>query len=61
MTGRRHVTLIGGPLDGMEFLAYPDDDTPGAFMVVPGAAWRAVYEPDPGGDPDRWHYQGPIG
>lgn len=65
------VELIGGPLDG-EVLEYPPADLEGrpvdelgAYMVVPdrrahpedpGA--RAVYEPQPGGDPLRWTWRG---
>lgn len=58
MAERREVTLLGGPLDGMAFLAACEDDG-GAYMIVPGESSRAVYEPDD--DPDVWLYRGLIG
>ncbi|MGI5169856.1 hypothetical protein ACQEU3_46620 [Spirillospora sp. CA-253888] len=50
------VQLVGGPLDGEEHDLDPSED--GAYMVVPGAEQRAVYEPDPAGDPARWLFRG---
>lgn len=55
------VTLMGGPLDGMVLPNQPVTDDPGAFMIVPGEVSRAIYDPDPDGPPDVWHYRGPIG
>lgn len=53
---------MGGPLDGMEFPdPDPGADDPGAYMIVPHEARRAVYEPRPGEDPAVWHHQGYIG
>ncbi|MEU0516654.1 hypothetical protein [Streptosporangium sp. NPDC006007] len=61
MTGRQ-VTLVGGPLDGMEFPdPDPGADDKGACMIVPGEMSRAVYEPDPGGPPEVWHHRGWVG
>ena len=54
------ITLHGGPLDGMTF-PDPGGDHPGAYMIVPGELARAIYEPEPGGDPGRWHFCGWIG
>ncbi|MFC9973513.1 hypothetical protein ACFVH6_21725 [Spirillospora sp. NPDC127200] len=48
------VQLIGGPLDGEEHDLDPSEE--GAYMVVPGAEQRAVYEP--GDDPGRWLFRG---
>ncbi|MEV4096988.1 hypothetical protein [Streptosporangium saharense] len=55
------VTLLDGPLDGMVLPRQPLDDDPGAYMIVPGWTSRAVYEPDPGGDPAVWRYRGEVG
>lgn len=55
------VTLYGGPLDGMVLPRQPVTEDPGAHMIVPGELSRAIYDPDPEGPPDRWHYRGMIG
>lgn len=55
------VTLHGGPLDGDVLPNQPLDDDPGAYMIVPGWTARAVYEPDPDGDPAVWRYRGEVG
>ncbi|MEV4242222.1 hypothetical protein AB0J63_02310 [Streptosporangium canum] len=60
----RHVTLMGGPLDGTTVpgpmvIADGTLET-GAYMVVPQETSRAVYEPEPGADPYIWHYRGWI-
>lgn len=57
----RTVQLVGGPLDGMTFSPDPDDPDPGAYMIVPGEQARAIYEPQDGDDPDRWHHTGWVG
>lgn len=56
-----HVTLIGGPLDGMDIGTQTITDDPGAYMIVPGTDSRAAYEPRPGEDPTRWHFQRMLG
>lgn len=53
------MRLTGGPLDG-DVITTDDDGDPGAYMVVPGWSRRAVYGPDPDGDPCVWRYQGEI-
>jgi hypothetical protein len=55
------VTLMGGPLDGMTMDNQPVTDDPGAYMIVPGELHRAIYDPEPDGPPDVWHYRGTIG
>ncbi|GHE47116.1 hypothetical protein GCM10017673_56160 [Streptosporangium violaceochromogenes] len=61
MTDTQQVTLYGGPLDGMVLPDQPVTEDPGAYMIVPGEARRAVYEPVPGGSPEVWHRRGYIG
>lgn len=53
------VRLAGGPLDGGT-IAVDGDDEAGAYMVVPGWSRRAIYEPDPDGDPRVWLFRGEI-
>ncbi|MFX4295315.1 hypothetical protein [Streptomyces bohaiensis] len=58
------VRYFGGPWDGeqtsMEDWTAADAST-GAYVIVDGwGADRAAYEPEPGGDPWIWHYQGPV-
>ncbi len=55
------VTLMGGPLDGMTMANQPITPDPGAFMIVPGEISRAIYDPEPDGPPDVWHFRGRIG
>ncbi|MCG5213430.1 hypothetical protein [Streptosporangium sp. KLBMP 9127] len=56
------VRLVGGPLDGMTLPNQPRTDDPGAYMIVPGQSYRAIYEPDPDpADPAIWRYRGDIG
>ena len=58
----RQVILIGGPWDGLTFWAAdPGEYGDGAYMITPGSDRRAIYEPDPSGDPDVWLYRGTIG
>jgi hypothetical protein len=59
----RVVRYVGGPLDGLELDAsmWSDDEIRGgSFEVVDGWEDRAVYEPDPAGDPLVWKYGGPV-
>ncbi|MGV9777428.1 hypothetical protein [Streptosporangium sp. NPDC003464] len=60
----RHVTLLGGPLDGTTVpgpMVVTDGTLEtGAYMVVPRETSRAAYEPEPGADPYIWHYRGWI-
>lgn len=62
-TPRTVVRYIGGPLDGQGLDATDwTDDTirTGTYEIVDGWTDRAAYDPDPDGDPLRWHYRGPI-
>lgn len=59
--GHGHVEYIGGPLDGQQVDLGPGEDvTGGGYIVVPGHAQRAVYEPVPGDLVHRWHFLGWI-
>jgi hypothetical protein len=57
----RTVQLVEGPLDGMTFSAQPPGESgDGAYMIVSGEMFRAIYEPDEDGQ-DRWKFRGWIG
>lgn len=61
MGDTRYVEYIGGPLDGQRVEVGPGEDvTGGGYIIVPGHARRAVYEPVPGAPVDRWHFLGWI-
>lgn len=69
------VELVGGPMDGEQF-AYDPGDLPadlaewGGYYMVPaevappdpveGVELRAAYEPEEGGDRNRWVFAGWI-
>ncbi|WP_130798095.1 hypothetical protein [Streptomyces otsuchiensis] len=57
----RVLRYVGGPHDELEERLPPGEDPgDGGYLVVAGWEERAVYEPEPGGDPLLWHYRGPI-
>lgn len=61
-TAPRLARFIGGPLDGhqVDVTDWTEDAVrTGVLHVVDGWEERADYEPEPGGDPLRWLYQGP--
>lgn len=61
MGDTRYVEYIDGPLSGQVIEVEPGEDvTLGGYIIVPGHARRAIYEPVPGDAENRWHFRGWI-